>query len=141
MNSGFQDTKKPPETPLRQGKTSQHHNWPRYMDCPQVGPKSTGVKKKKRQEDKWYLLRAPTKGGSQCWVTISLSRTEYALRSSRAGGHSLGKRHLLRKKIVRITLLVIFFSLTEAPLPDPTPTRPHPTPRKGPETDPKQTPN
>ena len=25
---------KPPEMPLKQGKTSQHHNWPRYMDCP-----------------------------------------------------------------------------------------------------------
>ena len=39
------------------------------------------------------------------------------------------------------TILVIFFSLTEAPLPDPTPTPPN-TPkrtRNGPETDPKQT--
>ena len=35
--------------------------------------------------------------------------------------------------------VVIFFSLTEAPLPDPTPT--HPTPRNGPEADPKQTRN
>ena len=26
--------------PLKQGKTSKHHNWPRYMDFPQIGPKS-----------------------------------------------------------------------------------------------------
>ena len=36
--------------------------------------------------------------------------------------------------------LVIFFSLTEAPLPD-TPPRPHPTPRNGPETEAETEPN
>ena len=37
--------------PLKQGKTSQHHNWPRYMYCPQIGRKSakkTGEKNAKR---------------------------------------------------------------------------------------------
>ena len=38
-----------------------------------------------------------------------------------------------------VCTLLIFFSLTEAPLPDPTPTQP--TPRKGPKADPKQTGN
>ena len=37
---GVSKTPKPPELPLKQGKTSQHHNWPRYMDWPQIGPKS-----------------------------------------------------------------------------------------------------
>ena len=32
-------TPKPPEMPIKLGKTSQHHNWPRYMDWPQIGPK------------------------------------------------------------------------------------------------------
>ena len=32
-------TPKPPEMPLKQGKTSQHHHWPRYMDWPQIGPR------------------------------------------------------------------------------------------------------
>ena len=31
-------TPKPPEMPIKPGKTSQHHNWPRYMDWPQIGP-------------------------------------------------------------------------------------------------------
>ena len=69
------------------------------------------------------------------------------IRGSRA---PILKQHLVRcsasrqkhgfsesKKPLRV---VIFISLTEAPLPDPSPTppRPHPTPRKGPETDPKR---
>ena len=33
-------TRKPPEMPIKLGKTSQHHNWPRYMDWPQIGPKN-----------------------------------------------------------------------------------------------------
>ena len=45
--------------PLKQGKTSQHHNWPRYMDCPQIGPKSAIKLGKQRQKDKWYLFRRP----------------------------------------------------------------------------------
>ena len=32
-------TPKPPEMPIKLGKTSQHHNWPRYMDWPQIVPK------------------------------------------------------------------------------------------------------
>ena len=52
-------TPKPPEMPLKQGKTSQHHNWPRYTDCPQIGPKSAIKLGKRRQKDKWYLFRAP----------------------------------------------------------------------------------
>ena len=32
-------TPKPPEMPIKLGKTSQHHNWPGYMDWPQIGPK------------------------------------------------------------------------------------------------------
>ena len=33
-NGGFGDSKtpKPPEMPIKLGKTSQHHNWPRYLD-------------------------------------------------------------------------------------------------------------
>ena len=53
-------TPKPPEMPLKQGKTSQHHNRPRCMDCPQIGPKNATKLVKIRQKDKWYLLRAPT---------------------------------------------------------------------------------
>ena len=44
MNSGSK-TPKPPEMPLKQGKTSQHQNWPRYMDCPQIGPKNAKTPK------------------------------------------------------------------------------------------------
>ena len=46
--------------PIKQGKTSQHHNWPRYMDCPQVGSKSAIKLVKKHQKDKWCLFRVPT---------------------------------------------------------------------------------
>ena len=53
-------TPKPPEMPLKPGETSQHHNRPRYMDCPEIGPKSAIKQGKKRQKDKWYLFRAPT---------------------------------------------------------------------------------
>ena len=55
---------------LKQGKTSQHDNWPRYMDCPQVGPKSAFKLGKKRQKDKWYLFRAPTGGGGSNFIEI-----------------------------------------------------------------------
>ena len=56
-------TPKPPEMPLKLGKTSQHHNWPGYMDWPQIGPKNAIKVGKKRQKDKWYQFRAPTGGG------------------------------------------------------------------------------
>ena len=32
-------TPKPLEMPTKLGKTSQHHNWPRYLGWPQIGPK------------------------------------------------------------------------------------------------------
>ena len=54
-------TQKPPEMPIKLGKTSQHHNWPRYMDGPQIGPKFAIKQGKKRQKDKRYPFRAPTK--------------------------------------------------------------------------------
>ena len=54
-------TPNPPEMPIKLGKTSQHHNWPRYMDWPQIGPKIAIKQGKKRQKDKWYLFRAPSK--------------------------------------------------------------------------------
>ena len=54
-------TPKPPEMPIKLGKTSQHHNWPRYMDWPQFGPKIAIKQGEKRQKDKWYLFRAPTR--------------------------------------------------------------------------------
>ena len=54
---------KTPEMPIKQGKTSQHHNWPRYMDWPQSGPKIAIKQGKKRQKDKWYPFRAPTGTG------------------------------------------------------------------------------
>ena len=53
-------TLKPPEMPFKLGKTSQRHNWPRYMDWPQIGPKSAIKQWKKRQKDKWYPFRALT---------------------------------------------------------------------------------
>ena len=53
-------TPKPPELPIKLGKAPQHHNWPRYMDWPQIGPKVAIKHGKKRQKDKWYLFRAPT---------------------------------------------------------------------------------
>ena len=62
-------TPKPPEMPLKQGKMSQHHSWPRYMDWPQIGPKSAIKQGKERQKDKWYLFPAPTctrGGGVPC---------------------------------------------------------------------------
>ena len=46
--------------PIKLGKTSQHRNWPRYMDWPQIGPKIAIKQGKKRQKDKWYPIRAPT---------------------------------------------------------------------------------
>ena len=49
--------------PIKLGKTSQHHNWPRYMDWPQIGPIIAIKQGKKRQKDKWYPIRAPTGGG------------------------------------------------------------------------------
>ena len=61
-------TPKPPEMPIKLGKTSQHHNWPRHMDWPQFGPKIAIKQGKKRQKDKWYLIRAPTGGSKvQLW--------------------------------------------------------------------------
>ena len=54
---GF-ETPKPPEMPTKIGKTSQPHNWPRYMDSPQIGPK---IAIKQVKKDKWYLFRAPTR--------------------------------------------------------------------------------
>ena len=53
-------TPKPLEMPIKLGKTSQHHNWPRYMDWRQFGPKIAIKQGEKRQKDKWYLFRAPT---------------------------------------------------------------------------------
>ena len=58
-------TPKPPEMPLKQGKTSQHHNWPRYMDCPQIGPKSIIKLGKERRKHKWYLSRCAHRGTLQ----------------------------------------------------------------------------
>ena len=58
------NTPKPPEMPIKQGKTSQHHNWPPYMDWPQIGPKCAIKQGKKLQKDKWYPFRAPTDGPS-----------------------------------------------------------------------------
>ena len=40
------ETPKPLGMPVKLGKTSQHHNWPRYMDWPQIGPK-TAIKQGK----------------------------------------------------------------------------------------------
>ena len=45
---------------IKLGKTLQHHNWPRCMDWPQLGPKLAIKQGKNRQKDKWYLFRAPT---------------------------------------------------------------------------------
>ena len=67
------NTPKPPEMPTKPGKTSQHHNWPRYMDWPQIGPTVAIKQGKKRQKDKWYPFRAPTGGGAGgCWKPLSL---------------------------------------------------------------------
>ena len=69
LNSGFQDHKTTWNA-FKQGKTSQHHNWPRYMDCPQIGPKGAIKLGKKRQKDKWYLFRAPTcRGCCRKWYS------------------------------------------------------------------------
>ena len=46
--------------PVKLGKTSQHHTWPRYTDWPQIGPKIAIKQGEKRQKDKWYLFRTPT---------------------------------------------------------------------------------
>ena len=57
---GFQD----PQTTWNAyelGKTSQHHNWPRYRDCPQIGPKRALTGEKKRQRTNGtYFARPPT---------------------------------------------------------------------------------
>ena len=51
---------RPPEMPLKQGKTSQHHNWPRYMDWPQIGPKIAIKQGKKPQRTNGtYFARPP----------------------------------------------------------------------------------
>ena len=47
--------------PIKQVKASQDHNWPRYSDCPQIGPQ-IGIKQgKKRQKDKWFHFNAATR--------------------------------------------------------------------------------
>ena len=75
-------TPKPPEMPLKQGKTSQHHNWPRYMGLPQIEPKNALKLGEKCHKDKWYLFRAPT-GGSADFIFMGLgifliSRNDFA---------------------------------------------------------------
>ena len=54
-------TPKPPEMPIKLGKTPQHHNWPCYMDWPQIGPRIAIKQEEQRQKDKWYPFRAPTR--------------------------------------------------------------------------------
>ena len=43
VDSVFQDPKTTWNVFKTREKTSQHHNWPRYMDCPQIGPKGQMV--------------------------------------------------------------------------------------------------
>ena len=59
VNSGLQDPKTTWNA-FKTRETSQHQNWPRHMDCPQIGPKSAIELGKKLQKDKRYLFRAPT---------------------------------------------------------------------------------
>ena len=54
-------TPKPPEMPIKQGKASQHHNWPRCRDWPQMGPKiAIKLRKKTPKKDKWFHFHAAT---------------------------------------------------------------------------------
>ena len=50
------DFPKQPEMPIKQRKTSQHNNWPRYMDWAQVGPTNTIKlgKNAKRTNDTYF---------------------------------------------------------------------------------------
>ena len=60
-------TPKPPEMPIKLGKTSQHHNWPRYMDWPQLGPK-IAVKQGKNAKRTNGTYFARPRGGGWAWV-------------------------------------------------------------------------
>ena len=57
-------TPKPPEMPLKQGKTSQYHNWPRNMDWPQIGPKIATKQVKKRPKGLMVPISRAHGGGS-----------------------------------------------------------------------------
>ena len=81
-------TPKPPEMPLKQGKTSKPHYWPRYMDCPPNWAKKCYKTGDKRQKDKWYPFRAPTPPSSG-WVGRSGCRAAWSAGSWRL---SLGLR-------------------------------------------------
>ena len=55
-------TPKPPEMPIKLGKTSQHHKLPRYMDWPQIGPKiaiKQGKKNAKRTNGTHFARPQP----------------------------------------------------------------------------------
>ena len=69
--------------PLKQGKTSQHHNWPRCMDCPQNSAKKcykTGEQKARRTNGT-YFARSQEVGG-EGWLghapgRLGLSRRNF----------------------------------------------------------------
>ena len=78
--------------PLKQGKTSQHHNWPRYMDYPQIGPKSAIKLGEKRRKDKWYLFCAPTAPPPKKKVKTRIFYTDTDSESGKGGGISVTQR-------------------------------------------------
>ena len=65
---------KQPEMPIKQAKTSEHHNWPRYRKWPQIGPTNTIEQGKKRRNEKWYLVRANPRNHPPNGVLCSKTR-------------------------------------------------------------------
>ena len=47
----------------KQGKTSQHHNWPRHMDCPHIGPNSAIKQGKSAKRTNGTHFARPRGGG------------------------------------------------------------------------------
>ena len=78
--------------PIETGKTSQHHNWPRYMDWPQIGLKIAIKQGKERQKDKWCPFRAPPHPQPPLRTRKKLPDLPL-IKSAFAGEHPTGSDH------------------------------------------------
>ena len=65
-------TQKPPEMPIKLGKASQHHNWPRYMDWPQIGPKIAIKQGKTPKGEMVPISRAHGGGGLTLFTGVGI---------------------------------------------------------------------
>ena len=92
---GGSKTPNPPEMPIKIGKTSQHHNWPRYMDWPQIRRNIAVKQGTKRQKHKWHRFLGAEKTMTATDVTgfDAIFSTGFFATFSRFWGARLTKLH------------------------------------------------